>query len=116
MNPEVRTLWTEALRSGEYKQTQLQLKSNKGGYCCLGVLCELHSKQTNTPWDYLNRYLGSGAVIPLEVMYWAGLNDINPVIKHDDNICGPIAVRISSLNDNYDLPFPQLADLIEAQL
>lgn len=42
MDPELKTKWVKALRSGRYKQTQQQLKSIEGGkpyYCCLGVLC-----------------------------------------------------------------------------
>lgn len=33
--------WLDALRSGDYGQTQEQLADDKGNYCCLGVLCEL---------------------------------------------------------------------------
>lgn len=39
---EFRTKWLEALRSGEYSQTTGRLyDSNVGGYCCLGVACEI---------------------------------------------------------------------------
>lgn len=46
MNPEIKKKWVEALRSGEYEQTegQLRVDDEKGkpvGYCCLGVLCEV---------------------------------------------------------------------------
>ena len=33
--------WVEALRSGEYKQTDHKLINNKGDYCCLGVACKI---------------------------------------------------------------------------
>lgn len=33
--------WVAALRSGKYKQAQEILRDDKGGYCCLGVLCEV---------------------------------------------------------------------------
>lgn len=33
--------WLRALRSGEYKQTRGKLKDLSGGYCCLGVACEV---------------------------------------------------------------------------
>lgn len=42
---EFKTKWVEALRSGEYQQTKEYLHS-EGGYCCLGVACEL----TGTQW------------------------------------------------------------------
>lgn len=44
MNPEVKALWLNALRSGEYQQGTGKLKQTYGGdqrYCCLGVLCDL---------------------------------------------------------------------------
>jgi len=36
-----RTAWIEALTSGEYKQTSSRLHRIGGGYCCLGVACEV---------------------------------------------------------------------------
>lgn len=47
MNPEVKKLWLEALRSGEYKQCKgwLHSRNERGDtYCCLGVLCALAVK------------------------------------------------------------------------
>lgn len=38
MDPEIKRLWVEALRSGEYRQNIGCLEDN-GAYCCLGVLC-----------------------------------------------------------------------------
>jgi len=45
LKPEIKQLWTAALRSGEFKQTTGMLR-NDGGMCCLGVLCELHRRAT----------------------------------------------------------------------
>jgi hypothetical protein len=33
--------WVKALRSGTYTQGKELLRTSDGGYCCLGVLCEL---------------------------------------------------------------------------
>ena len=44
MKPEIKKLWLEALRSGEYKQAQKFLGFRSTGQperCCLGVLCDL---------------------------------------------------------------------------
>lgn len=41
MNPEVKGLWLEALRSGETEQTTKVLGRPDGSRCCLGVLCDL---------------------------------------------------------------------------
>src|SRR3954468_6246696 len=40
MDQIIKQKWVEALRSGEYKQTQNYLK-DPTGYCCLGVLAEV---------------------------------------------------------------------------
>jgi hypothetical protein len=37
MNEQIKQRWIEALRSGEYEQTQGRLR-DETGYCCLGVL------------------------------------------------------------------------------
>lgn len=48
MNPEVKVRWLEALRSGKFKQGNGAL-CNEGGYCCLGVLCEIEGKLVEVP-------------------------------------------------------------------
>lgn len=43
-DPELKSRWIAALRSGDYEQGQGALKTNDGAdsqHCCLGVLCEL---------------------------------------------------------------------------
>lgn len=35
--------WVDALRSGKYEQTQNVLQDADGGYCCLGVACQLYA-------------------------------------------------------------------------
>lgn len=37
MDPEIKTKWLEALRSGRYKQAQRTLSKDADTYCCLGV-------------------------------------------------------------------------------
>ena len=45
--------WIEALRSGEYTQTQKELRSidnfQKKSYCCLGVACDLYDSKIWAP-------------------------------------------------------------------
>lgn len=41
MNEEIRTKWVAALRSGQYKQGRLALRSQSNCFCCLGVLCDI---------------------------------------------------------------------------
>ena len=40
MNQEIKQKWVEALRSGKYKQTTYVLR-REDSYCCLGVLCDI---------------------------------------------------------------------------
>lgn len=41
LTPELFDAWVTALRSGEYAQGSGQLKSDRGEFCCLGVLCDV---------------------------------------------------------------------------
>lgn len=50
MSPELKALWLNALRSGEYRQTTGTLKDTDG-YCCLGVLCHVASEAGMIPSD-----------------------------------------------------------------
>lgn len=118
MDPNVKKLWVEALRSEEYPQTRGVLHSGEG-FCCLGVLCDLHSKTTGQEkWSQsgeLERdgfkhpfytYFGAETSLPHPVVEWAGLNSSNP---------GDKVASFANLNDN-GTPFPQIADLIEKEL
>lgn len=65
MNPEWKTIWTAALRSGSYEQGRASLRQRtldptpgleamgyKFTFCCLGVLCDLYAMKTNQGiWD-----------------------------------------------------------------
>jgi hypothetical protein len=45
MKPEIKKMWLEALRSGQYKQGGGALRPHGGNeFCCLGVLCNLHAQ------------------------------------------------------------------------
>lgn len=46
MNPRIKKLWVDALRSGEYNQCTGVLKSTvqPNSFCCLGVLCDVYGK------------------------------------------------------------------------
>lgn len=84
MNAEIKTQWVNALRSGEYKQGRHALRNlnadgTSGNYCCLGVLCDLHSKATGQTWDG-NKYLGTNEVVPLAVKEWAGFEEKEAII------------------------------------
>lgn len=44
MDPGVKALWLEALRSGKYEQGNSVLRTGDDKYCCLGVLCDIAAK------------------------------------------------------------------------
>jgi hypothetical protein len=115
MRKEVADLWVAALRSGDYQQTTLQLR-DVDGFCCLGVLCDLHAKQTGQgKWSsdgYYNTGDETDGVIPTpEVSAWAGLGDRSPCVSVD----GHGTDLITALNDDDGYTFMQIADLIESQ-
>ncbi len=93
-------LWCAALESGEYKQGRFHLNFN-GEYCCLGVLCELAVKE-----DIVQHFNGMDAVLPLEVMRWAGLATSSGV--YDDT-------NLTFNNDVEYLPFPEIAAIIRSR-
>lgn len=118
MNEEVKQLWVSALRSGEYKQGTVRLKTvNPDGptlHCCLGVLCELHDKQYGCEQSFDNI---SGS-LPEHVRIWADLDESIPRISRpaDSYYSAGYTTSISFLNDVEGYNFSRLANLIEAQL
>ena len=111
MNPQIKQKWLNALRSGEYQQTQERLRK-EDGFCCLGVLCDLYIKENNVEWeideDDRYRYEKHFTVLPPSVVGWAGVEDSNPYVN------GGIGT-LSGLNDK-GFTFNEIADLIEEHL
>jgi hypothetical protein len=112
MNPEVKRLWVDALRSGEYQQGQGALFTGEG-YCCLGVLCEVaikagleieKSKRDSEHW----LYDGEAAWLPQSVEKWAGLPDASPDVSLGFERRGLV-----QMNDGDLAPFSAIADAIE---
>lgn len=119
MKPEIKAAWIQALRSGDYVQSQGHL-ANSSGHCCLGVLCELAVKAgIVTKIDGANAYFESvenpsdndNCYLPLVVQAWSGLGSRNPYIAFigGDSTLGGI-------NDSGDADFNGIANLVEEQL
>lgn len=121
MNPEVKTEWLTALRSGNYRQATGYLRrlkpyktSQPEGFCCLGVVCDIYHKTTgNGRWQDPHEY-GSALVIggefipdktdlPPAVREWSGLTD-------DETRC-----FLAEKNDG-DWTFEAIANWIEENL
>lgn len=118
MNPTVKKIWTDALRSGKYKQTRYLLKvkeNGEWGYCCLGVLCEeaakagvkLEVQETVKPDRVEVSFDYAFTSLPDSVMKWAGLTSPTPRIGDQSAI---------GLNDQEGKTFDQIADLIDQHL
>lgn len=71
LTKEQKQNWVDALRSGKYEQGTSSLRTDLGGYCCLGVFCmtenfPLHENgQTikgheNDTYTFLDSLLGIG--------------------------------------------------------
>lgn len=121
MNPEVKAKWVAALRSGRFKQGREALRDCEDNFCCLGVLCEIAAEEHITARSQSHpndayRYGVEGShrslfFLPFEVIRWSGLGAVNPTVQYNGE-----TKSLIDLNDGLALPFPQIADLIEAQL
>jgi hypothetical protein len=123
MNTEVKTQWIDALNSGEYQQTKKQLFDGDK-FCCLGVLCDLYSKEHGEEWDYRysdfedhNRwyFCDQGEILPHVVMDWAGLKSENPKVELiDGESKEALFSDIASMNDS-GYTFKELSNYIKQQ-
>jgi hypothetical protein len=131
MNPKVKTKWLEALRSGEYRQARHRLRDDNDDFCCLGVLCDIYTKEVggSWEWEHSEHYDKGGAYkivhedcadlvttsLPFCVREWAGLELSNPgvhVAKGDSDF---VPTTLAQLNDG-GKGFDEIADIIEHQL
>lgn len=117
-NLEIMRQWSAALRSGEFEQSRgnLAYTSPDGStqYCCLGVLCEL-AIRAGVPVKKVEDgygvtyYDGSAGTPPASVRNWAGLG--TSILL---SLPGIGMRHAFELNDTYKMPFPQIADAVDA--
>lgn len=113
--------WVEALESGEFEQgTGYLCKNNK--YCCLGVACELYSRENGEMSkslqfdgsvayginDYHSRY-----TLISPVRDWLGLRDGNSTYGKENNV-GEREHSLMGLNDK-GTPFTEIAAVIKSE-
>lgn len=134
MNPEIKKRWTDALRSGNYKQTKGRLRDRQG-YCCLGVLCEIavedgvvgrfEDRFVAGRYDYgdpNNEWEREPSVLPDTVAKWAGMPvDGGGYVKRNPDVSyGDRRPSLADLNDGEEdrepLTFAEIAELIDKQL
>lgn len=108
MDQAVKQKWIEALNSFKYKQYRGSLRSMviPDCFCVLGVLCDLHAKETGTEWKGAT-YLNSTATLSNEVMLWAGID--TATARFDT---GAGYSNLATLNDRGQFTFGQLSVII----
>lgn len=106
MDQNVKKLWVDALRSGEYKQGMYALRKGND-FCCLGVLCDISDKfkwvQAGINSTYF-KYGNEMSSLPEEVANWASLCRFSGLIT-----------SLTQRNDN-SVPFVDIANYIEENL
>jgi len=116
MNRDIRDRWTAALRGGRYEQTTGRLSwgtITEQEFCCLGVLCDLHSAETGEQWNG-DTYLLQDVGLPQEVLEWAGLPPDDDTVEVDLKVDNG-TTNLACLNDDGE-SFETIADIIEEEL
>lgn len=97
--------WVDALRSGNFKQITGALQDD-GGYCCLGVACEVAGKNGVDIRRYATGEIWGGDLYGQKyVMDWLQIREGRGYIDEERNL-----VRY---NDVEGLSFTKIADIIE---
>ena len=109
MDKGVKQRWVQALRSGKYKQTTCGSLTEEDCFCVLGVLCDVVKEDVGLEWKD-GKFGGVQHYIPTQVEYHARLPSFVML-----TFAGELQ-PITRLNDIAELPFNQLARLIEQQL
>lgn len=108
MNPEWKTKWLKALRSGTYRQVTEQLTAS-GRYCCLGVLYDCLVKDGEASWD--DPVKAYEAVIPYNRAELLDKNVLDIV-----GFTNKSQELLANFNDVHNMEFPAIADWVEANL
>lgn len=119
-----RAKWLAALRSGAYTQTTGMLHKEDGGYCCLGVACDLYS-QVDPSWEWeptdstdgamhfksKNKAEYSVGTLPVEVADWLGLSLTEGQYSVEYGLQRSLVLD----NDDAFATFEDIADIIERE-
>lgn len=130
LKPEIKQLWTTALRSGDYKQGRGALRNDNNEMCCLGVLCNLHAQahpEIAAAQKDPEVYMGDHVLPPKAVMMWAfDVQDNGKIDYHvkfrEDGIdergryTHQGCTALVELNDDAEYSFKQIANVIDKYL
>ena len=110
MSIELQREWVEALRSGKYKQETGALHI-AGGYCCLGVLCEVLTEKGKLSrsgnWYELDTQEEGTLTMESSLAY--------PLLKMI-GIDAELESRLIAMNDDEERTFPEIAAFIEEKV
>ena len=116
----LRTKWTTALRSGEYRQTHEGFLKDSQGYCCMGVLCDVSD---NTGWAYhpfagVVRFNGCDDYPPEHILKEVGIDEGTTVMWTGSDgslppFPKPLRQVLAHMNDNEGADFATIADTID---
>jgi hypothetical protein len=96
--------WINALRSGKYQQTQGALQ-DFDGYCCLGVACKVLIPKNELKLQANKLLKGFLPNYQSKAPEWLKQIDRDFQIE--------TTKFLTTLNDNYDYSFDEIADLLE---
>jgi hypothetical protein len=90
MKTSVKQAWTNALRSGDYKQGRHRLlvcKEDTRQYCCLGVLANIFENENDLKFDKdcTGEGLNHNCFLPSIVAQWSGVTPSQQEILADLN-------------------------------
>lgn len=109
----LRSAWLAALRSGEYKQGRKALRTDRGGFCCLGVLCDVIAPdgwgEAIAKDGHCARYWDGGD------MYGEALVSLTERLRAAMGIDVVGEKILTSMNDAHDKTFADIADYLEAE-
>lgn len=131
MDPAIKERVVAALRDPANKQGRNQLRGDllqsgdgEGGVCCLELVCQEAIRDGILPppvfrngrWLYGDPGFVNSSVLPSEVMKWAGLGSPNPLFDLSPFTARngyPYSIAWATLNDTLEMPFPQIADMVD---
>lgn len=114
MNKATAMLWAEALRSGEYKQTQGALRRDDC-FCCLGVVCDILNP---AGWKYkqVSEYQRE-CWLHLEVSGVPAMEMGHLILEYtsdsDYNRLESYLLGFAKMNDSFGWSFEMIADWVE---
>ena len=114
-----RKKWTDALRSGKYRQGDSYLHQGDK-FCCLGVACDVAIKnglelpvEPSGDIDDVTTYNGADTILPDRVQRWLGLEDPVGTLRKDFGHDGFVISNLWHMNDRARSSFEEIAKVID---